>query len=230
MMIDNRFSLSWFSYFRCSNVRSEDTFDLLSDSGCAGVFLGIESADDTVLANMSKQASAAQYGRGIEQLNRRGIPSFASFITGFPGETDASVDRAIRFLNETQPTFYRAEPFWYNHRSPVARYADRFGLKGQGYRWSHDTMDVHGACAAVDHIFAEVKGSIWMPMYMFDFWALPYLLGKGMNLQQICFFLKNSQRLLPFNDQPRSVRAEAPNQLEELFEAMRLRPAKYFCQ
>ena len=226
MMIEQRFGLSWFSYCRCSNVRGEDTFDLMAESGCRGVFLGIESADDGVLRNMSKRASADQYRRGIEQLNRRGILSFASFITGFPGERDGSIERAIDLLNDCAPTFYRAEPFWYNPRAPVAREAERFGLRGQGYNWSHDTMDVSEARRAVDRIFDEVTESVWMPMYMFDFWALPYLLGKGMTAEEIRSFLRSAQFTLPGAGRL-PVDAAGHSELQTLADNLNLEPARF---
>lgn len=226
MMIRNNFNFSWFSYFRCGNIRSTETYDLLKESGCAGVFLGIESADDIVLGNMNKGANSKQYYYGIEQLNKRGIASFASFITGFPGETEHSIRNNIDFINNSGPTFFRAEPFWYNHRSPVRKLAEKFGLEGDGYRWRHHTMDVRGATRSVDRMFGEVRNSIWMPMFMFDFWALPYLLGKGMRLDELCTFLTIGQRALALTDDPTQYR-EHIGDLERFCRTLVIQPAKY---
>ena len=62
MMIRNDFGFSWYSYFRCAAARDVETYDLLRDSGCKAVFLGIESGDQNVLDNMSKVATLDRYG------------------------------------------------------------------------------------------------------------------------------------------------------------------------
>jgi p-methyltransferase len=230
MMIRNDFDFRWFSYFRCSNARDDETYDLLVDSGCGGVFLGIESGDEHVLDKMNKRAQLVHYRNGLERLNERAIPSFGSFIAGFPGETEASVSSTIRFINEAAPTFWRAEPFWYNHRAPIGESAAADGLTGHGYRWKHDSMDAAGACRAVDRMFAEVTGSTWMPMYMFDFWALPYLLGKGMELDDIVRYHQIAERVMRAQDpeQPdREAAATAEAELVDLCSTLHLQPARF---
>jgi len=230
MIIRNDFDFRWFSYFRCSNARDDETYDLLVESGCGGVFLGIESGDEHVLDKMNKRAQLVHYRDGLARLNERGIPSFASFIAGFPGETEATVTNTIRFINATQPTFWRAEPFWYNHRAPIGASAVDNGLTGHGYRWRHDSMDAAGACRAVDRMFEEITGSTWMPMYMFDFWALPYLLGKGMSLDEIVRFHQISQRVMRAQDPERPdppAAATAEAELVALCSSLRLQPARF---
>lgn len=196
MMRDRNFGFRWFSYFRCGNVTGDHVFDLMAESGCQGVFLGLESAEDLVLANMNKKASREAYLHGTRELNRRGIMTFASLIVGFPGETHETISRTIDFLNEAQPTFYRAKPLWYNRHAPIANRADEFGIVGHGYIWRHKTMDIFEALDANDEIFKKVTGSIWMPMHMFDFWALPYLLGKGMTPAKFTEFMSRSGSIM----------------------------------
>jgi radical SAM PhpK family P-methyltransferase len=234
MMIRNNFGFHWFSYFRCSNARDDETYDLLADSGCGGVFLGIESGDGTVLANMNKRAQLEHYRDGLARLNDRGVPSFASFIAGFPGETEETVTNTISFVNETAPTFWRAEPFWYNPRAPIGSQADAFGLEGHGYRWAHASMDASGACSAVDRMCDEITASTWMPMYMFDFWALPYLLGKGMSLDEVVRLHQVGERMMraqqPNPTNPAAAAAAvvtAEADLIELCAGLRLEPARF---
>jgi p-methyltransferase len=180
MMIRRHFGFRWFSYFRCGSVKTLDTFDLMRESGCAGVFLGIESGDPVVLGIMDKASTVDQYLRGIEALHRNEILTFASFICGFPGETEQSLDNTIAFLNSARPTLFRVEPWWYNHRAPIHRRAREFGLTGRGYDWRHATMSAAEACDGVDYIFGNVSSSWWCPQQSHSFWALPYLMGKGM--------------------------------------------------
>src|SRR5262249_52255680 len=95
MMIRNEFDFNWFSFFRCSNS-DDQAFDLMKESGCRGVFLGIESGDKTILKHMNKAADVERYKYGIEKLQERDIFTFASIIVGFPGETDESVNNTMK--------------------------------------------------------------------------------------------------------------------------------------
>jgi radical SAM PhpK family P-methyltransferase len=233
MLIRRNFGFEWFSYFRCSNVRDPETFDLMRESGCAGVFLGIESGDDRVLKNMNKKARIAQYEYGIEQLRSRGIATFASFIMGFPGETPETVDNTIDFINRTNPTFFRCEPWWYNHNSPIhAQFAD-FSLHGRDYQWEHETMDNHGATEASNRAFRNVHGSTWMPMYNFDFWALPYLISKGMAIEQIVEFHRLCRKLMESNltehttAETSTHRQAAVGRLESFLRATAISPSRF---
>lgn len=195
MMVRNKFTFRWYSYLRC-NVVDEELAELMKASGCAGVFLGIESGDDGVLRNMKKMATPEQYGRGIEQLNKAGIISFASLIMGFPGETAQSVANTIDLINSSKPTFFRGEIWFYNHRSPIHKEKEKLAMEGNGYQWRHATMDWEQACDMVMNLFTKVNGSTWLPMYDMDFWILPYLRGKGMSFDQIKQFIGLCSQLL----------------------------------
>jgi p-methyltransferase len=233
MMIKNDFGFSWYSYFRCAAARDKETYDLAYQSGCRAVFLGIESGDQRVLDNMSKVATLDRYRRGMDELHSRGITMFAAFIAGFPGESAQTIDNTISFIEDTRPTFFRVEPWWYNHRSPIHSQADKFSITGQGYQWKHSSMDVHQACDAMDHVFASVTGSMWMPLYNFDFWALPYLFSKGFDTARLLRFHESCRELMLLNDTAiwdgrAHLRAENVElQLTELFASFDLEDSKY---
>lgn len=219
MMIEEDLGLHWYSYFRCSNARDEEAFDLAAQSGCSGVFLGIESGDTEVLGNMHKLAQDSQYRQGIERLNERGITSFASIIVGFPGETERSVQNTVDFLNESRPTFWRAQAWWANPRSPVYRNRELYGIEGEGYTWSHTSMTSSEAAALTDSMFERVTESVWLPLYDFDFWSLPYLEGKGVTVEQLTPMLRISQRIMAARDGGRPEEARLLPQLWRDFEA-----------
>ncbi|GAA4463356.1 hypothetical protein GCM10023170_069480 [Phytohabitans houttuyneae] len=233
MMIRNDFDFEWYSFFRCSAARDVEIYDLMRDSGCRAVFLGIESGDDVVLRNMVKSSHGDQYRFGIEQMHARGIATFASFICGFPGETEQSVRNTVRFINEVQPTFYRAELWFYNHRSPVHAQAQTYRLTGRGYEWAHATMNSHQAAQAADELFRDVTGSVWMPGYNYDFWAVPYLIGKGLTMAQVVEFHQIISDLIPFNAAAPATPADAALRdrrvaaLADWFGGVRLAPPAY---
>ena len=200
MMIEEDLGLHWYSYFRCSNARDEETFDLAAESGCSGVFLGIESGDSTILANMNKLAQDDQYRVGINRLKERGIATFASIIVGFPGETEQTVANTIAFLNETAPDFWRAQAWWANPMSPVFQRRAELEISGKGYRWSHRTMSSTVAADLADRMFEQVTESVWLPLYDLDFWSLPYLSGKGVDIRELKPLLRVSQQIMRLRD------------------------------
>ncbi|MFE9443805.1 PhpK family radical SAM P-methyltransferase [Streptomyces sp. NPDC006602] len=230
MMIEEDLGLNWYSYFRCSNARDDETFDLAAESGCRGVFLGIESGDADILAGMNKLAQDSQYRDGIRRLKERGITTFASIIVGFPGESERTIENTIDFVNETAPTFWRAQPWWANPRSPIYRSKDVLGIEGAGYSWKHATMDSKQAADWCDTMFDRVTESVWLPLYDFDFWALPYLEGKGLGVDQLVPLLRTTQHLMRERDLETSDPARVAalsKQLAEDVAALDLAPARF---
>ncbi|SEP48386.1 PhpK family radical SAM P-methyltransferase [Amycolatopsis saalfeldensis] len=228
MMLEEDLGLSWYSYLRCASTRDESVFDLAAASGCAGVFLGIESADPTVLANMKKLAQDDQYRAGLRELNQRDILTFASIIVGFPGETDKSVRRTRDFLEETRPTFWRAQSWWANPRSPIYRQREQFGIEGRAYNWRHETMTSEEAAAHCDALFDEVEATTWLPLYDFDFWSIPYLRGKGLTVPALAECLRRSQAVMRTESSSADVHAAATRSFEDYVRGLPgLDPARF---
>ena len=195
LMIEKNYQFNWFSYFRCSNS-DEEAIDLLARSGCKGVFLGIESGSPTILKNMNKAATVEKYERGIELLHQYGVLTFASFILGFPGETEATFRESVDFIKATKPDYYRAQLWYCEPGTPVDRQREKYQIEGEGFVWSHATMDSMEAMDHIDRAFLEIKESTWLPQWSFDFWTIPYLLGKGYSLEQFRKLMEWSHRLL----------------------------------
>jgi radical SAM PhpK family P-methyltransferase len=195
MMIKNKYDFNWFSYFRCSNS-DEDAFDLMAESGCKGVFLGIESGSPTILKNMNKAASVEKYAEGIEQLHRRNILTFGSFIVGFPGETAETVDETLNFIKQNKPTYYRAQSWYCEPGTPIDRQREKYGISGDGFVWQHSTMDSLEAMDQIDRLFLSINESLWLPQWSFDFWIIPYLLGRGISTEQFREFMTLADKML----------------------------------
>ncbi|SUY47679.1 Fe-S oxidoreductase [Clostridium putrefaciens] len=184
MMIKNKYNFKWNSYFRCQYADRE-TIELMKESGCEGVYLGIESASNKIFKNMNKNAKKEDYIKGIELLNEYEIINHASFIIGFPGETDETVLETIDFIEESKPTFFRTQLWYCDHITPICKQKDKYGILGSGFQWAHDTMDVERACEWIDYIFTSVKNSNWLPQNSFDYFSIYYLQRRGMKKEQV---------------------------------------------
>jgi p-methyltransferase len=195
LLIRKNYGFDWYSYFRCSNS-DEEAFDLMAESGCKGVFLGIESGSPAILRNMNKAATIERYASGIEALRRRGILTFGSFIVGFPGETEETVNETIEFLRQTQPDYYRAQMWYCEPGTPIYQQKEKYRINGDGFVWSHATMDSIGAMGHIERMFLNVDGPLWLPQWSFDFWIIPYLIGKGISAARFKTFMAAAHKLL----------------------------------
>lgn len=194
-MIERRYGFSWFSYFRCSNS-DEEAIDLMQRSGCKGVFLGIESGSRVILENMNKAATVEKYETGIRMLREHGIVTFASFIVGFPGETAETVRETSEFVRRTRPDYYRAQAWYCEPETPIDHQREKFQISGAGFAWSHRTMTSSEAMDHLETMFLTIDESEWLPQWSFDFWILPYLLGRGMSFGDIREFVASANKLL----------------------------------
>jgi radical SAM PhpK family P-methyltransferase len=195
LMIRKNYGFNWFSYFRCSNS-DEEAIELMAQSGCKGVFLGIESGSRAILANMNKSATVEKYAKGIEMLRRHGIMTFGSFIVGFPGETVETVEETIAFIKETKPDYYRAQMWYCEPGTPIQNERLKYDINGEGFVWSHATMDSLEAMDHIDRMFLTIDESLWLPQWSFDFWIIPYLMGMGISLDQFREFMVQAHKLL----------------------------------
>jgi len=218
MMIKNDFGFNWYSMYRCSNS-DDEAFELLAESGCKGVFLGIESGSNTILKNMNKAAKKERYMDGIRKLQKNNVTTLASFIVGFPGETEETIQETIDFIEQTSPTFYRAQLYYHDVKVPVHKQAKEYELTGAGYSWKHKTMDWQRAADHIEWMYRNIKNSSVFPLHGFDLESIAYLVGEGLELDQIRGFANIAQEMLveSLYDAPGDL-TEHENRLIDLFQ------------
>jgi anaerobic magnesium-protoporphyrin IX monomethyl ester cyclase len=189
LMARNKYGFKWNSFYRSDHGDAE-TIELMAQAGCEGVFLGLESGSDAMLTRMNKAARRKHYVTAIPLLRAAGISTYASLITGFPGETDDTVQETISLIEEAAPDFYRTQLWYADPVTPIWKERERYAVTGSGFNWSHKTMDAKQACDWIDRIFLVVQNSTWMPQFGFEQWSTFYLSRKGMTAQQIHTFVR----------------------------------------
>lgn len=195
MMIELGSKKPWYSYFRMSHC-DEEAIALMKESNCQGVFLGVESADNLVLKNMNKRTTIEQYNMALDLLKKYGINTFAYFLIGFPGENNETIERNIELLNSNKIDFYSFNLWYAENNTPIYDYKNEFKLEGEGFRWKHYTMDSNEASKKMDYIYEKVTNSIYVPGENFSFWGIPYLLGKGMDIDSIKVILRDIRKYI----------------------------------
>ena len=117
-------------------------------------------------------------------------------ITGFPGETETTVQESIDFIRETKPDYFRSQMWYCEPGTPIQNRREEFNIQGEGFVWNHATMDSLEAMDHIDRMFLTVKESLWLPQWSFDFWIIPYLMGKGISLGQFKDFMSEAHNML----------------------------------
>jgi len=183
MMIEEKFEFNWYSFLRAQYISEEIAYKM-KESGCKGVFLGMESADNQILQGMNKDAKIEDYVKGIHLLNKYGIFSVGAFIIGFPGETEHSLQNTIKFIETSGITFYFSQEFYYLHNAPIHKEKERWKLKGEGLMWEHLTMNSNQAFEHKVNMMATIKNSVHIDPDM-NLWQIGYLFSKDISLEDI---------------------------------------------
>lgn len=189
MMIRNNYGFKWNSFYR-SDHGDGHTIELMAKAGCEGVFLGVESGSDAMLARMNKTARQKHYRTAIPLLQAAGISTHANVIIGFPGETLETAAETEELIEEAKPDFFRAQLWYADPITPIWSQREDYRVTGSAFTWSHATMDSTMACDLIDRMFLSIKNSVWLPQNGFEQWSTFYLQRKGMQMGQIKDFLK----------------------------------------
>jgi radical SAM superfamily enzyme YgiQ (UPF0313 family) len=111
-MKEERLGLGWVCFSRVDLI-TEDLLSPMQESGCHTIMLGVESANDAILAAYRKGYTTAQVRDAFERCRRRKIRTVATFILGLPEETEETARATINFaraLNSDFASFNVAVP------------------------------------------------------------------------------------------------------------------------
>lgn len=187
MFIKNGYSFKWHSYIRCQAL-DEEAVQLMKESGCIGVFLGLESGSDQVLKAMNKAAKIADYKKGLALLKKYDITIVASFFVGFPGETINTVAETFRFIKEVSPAFYYLGTWFYEPNTPISRYKEQYKLTGCYNNWKHMTMDSDMANKLVMQMKNAIKDSVLLEYLSYPF--LFQIINSDITIQSLKKYFK----------------------------------------
>ena len=184
MMIKQNYRFHWHSFIRCQFLE-EEVVELMKESKCEGILMGIESASEKMLKIMRKGATVEDYYRAMSMLNKYDITTFMSFVVGFPGETRETFNETLSFIKETKPDFFRPHVWHASPFIPIMKEKDKYGIEGYNYEWKHNTMDAKGAMNLYNRLYQEIDDTTWCPMYNFDFPGVPQFLAREMSIQMV---------------------------------------------
>ena len=103
-MIDNDFNFSWTCFLRV-NQADLDFLKLMKRAGCHTIIFGVESGNQKELDEYLKGTSIQEIKQAIANCKEVGIDSTCTFILGFPGQSQKSIEATVDFALEIDPTY-----------------------------------------------------------------------------------------------------------------------------
>ena len=163
-------NLSWFTETDISVADDTELLDMLADSGCRQILVGLESPDAGGLAGLDphgwKRRHADHYLEAIERIQSRGVTVNGCFILGLDGDTPETFGRVRDFVAEsgllevqlTVQTPFPGTPLYdrlrREGRLPADRYWDRCTLFDVNYRPKN--MSVQELESGMRWLFGEI--------------------------------------------------------------------------
>jgi anaerobic magnesium-protoporphyrin IX monomethyl ester cyclase len=156
MLVDEAFPFTWCAFTRPDAINAA-TMPLIRDSGCESLCFGVETADEAMLKAVLKASTPTKYFNAVRTCSDAGLYPIGSFIIGMPGETQETVDKLIRFVDDSGLKFIL--PFVYHHFADNDLYRDseKHGIEGYGPAWRHATMNALEATEAYVRLFMTMK-------------------------------------------------------------------------
>lgn len=127
----------WFGQASLSMLKHPELMTLAAESGCKGLFIGMETLSDDTLKNIGKTINTkTNYKEVVARLHDVGIAVLAAFIFGFDEDDQSVFERTVEFVNRAKidaAQFSILTPF------PGTRIFREFESEGRiiDKNWSH---------------------------------------------------------------------------------------------
>lgn len=80
-------------------VNSEpDILEAMAESGCIGMKFGVESGSPEIIEKIGKPVRTDKVRAVVDNCRKFGIKTHGTFMLGFPGETEATIEESRRFV------------------------------------------------------------------------------------------------------------------------------------
>ncbi len=107
--------------------------DLLAESGCRSVIMGVQSTNEKIRRDvMERNEKNVDIKNAIKRLRSHDIFVTCDHILGTPGETKEDQDRSLLFYAESGPNIVKPLPLTYLPRTGMTKYAIEQGVITQG--------------------------------------------------------------------------------------------------
>ncbi len=96
------YNIKWRCLARVTSI-NDKTLSIISNSGCTGISVGIESGDQRILDTISKGITVEKAVLACKMIKDYGLNLKEFIIIGLPGETHKSIENTDKFIFDTKP-------------------------------------------------------------------------------------------------------------------------------
>jgi anaerobic magnesium-protoporphyrin IX monomethyl ester cyclase len=124
--------------FRCNGHSGTNTYEeyvALREAGCKEIAFGIESGSQTILDAMNKRTRVEQNMETILTAKRAGLLTKAYVVSGFPGETQKTIDETKRFMEKADPDKFTVFQFVPLPGCDVWDNPEKYGVTEMSNEW-----------------------------------------------------------------------------------------------
>jgi p-methyltransferase len=167
MLIQENFEFTWSAFARANTI-TPALATLMKASGCDFINMGLESGSEAILKNMDKKLSPDRAFAAIRLLKDHDIDALGGFIVGYPGETEKTFQKTLSLIHRSGLPYYHPYLFYYSRSMLVREEEEKFGIRGVGWAWKHNTMDavqasrrMAGMIRALPNAFTDGLQKTW---------------------------------------------------------------------
>ena len=120
--------LVWRCFVR-ANVVSREVLNIMAESGCKEIGVGIESGSQKILDIINKGTTVEQNKNVIKFAKESGIKVKAFLIVGLPGETKETIIETEKFLEEMQPDDFDITIYCPYPNTPIVNNPHMYDIK-----------------------------------------------------------------------------------------------------
>ena len=113
LLIKKNIKILWSISLR-ADIMTQDIAYKMKEAGCYNVAIGIESANNEILAKINKVTSIEKISAGIQMMKNAGVEVLSQFVIGSPYETLETVKESIAYAKTSgcdYTNFYTVLPF-----------------------------------------------------------------------------------------------------------------------
>src|SRR5712671_4522655 len=194
-MIAANAQLPWLAQISANLLRDEELVDLMAESGCRWVFIGMESIDPVNLADVAKGFNKpGEYAGVLNRLAQRKIYAITSFIFGLDNDTPGVADRTLEQIASWPPGMPVFSPLVPLPGTPTYK---KLGAEGRLTRPKHWMHFEHNKMAhtplkiTIDEAQIELDKA-WMTSYSpkNNERAIDWFEGQSINAQIMHFIMR----------------------------------------
>jgi len=105
LMIETKTNLKWACESRVKNL-STPLIEKMSEAGCIGLYIGVESGSPRMLEYMDKKETIEDFLEKFPILHDHGINTYTTWIFGLPNETHIDRELSNNLISRLNPTSF----------------------------------------------------------------------------------------------------------------------------